>query len=96
MTLLQTAGDAPSRRAGHESVLVNKVLIVWGGDTRKDGQADVYMDDGLYMLNLSMVMMDFLHMHANRFYSYKRMDSYYHPRQFSDRPLWSYDGARQD
>jgi len=52
MTLLQTAGDAPSRRAGHESVLVNKVLIVWGGDTRKDGQSDAYMDDGLYMLNL--------------------------------------------
>ncbi|KLO20739.1 galactose oxidase [Schizopora paradoxa] len=52
VTLLQTAGDAPSRRVAHKSVLVHKVLIVWGGDTRKDTQRDGYLDGGLYMLNL--------------------------------------------
>jgi len=52
VTLLQTSGDVPSRRIGHGSVLVNKVLVVWGGDTRTDGQPDTSLDEGLYMLNL--------------------------------------------
>lgn len=56
MTLLQTAGDAPSRRVDHGSVLVNKVMVVWGGDTRKYNEADGYLDGGLYMLNLSKGM----------------------------------------
>lgn len=53
-TLLQTAGDIPSSRTGHASALVNNVLVVWGGDTRRDRKmkhSDAY-DNDLYMLNI--------------------------------------------
>ncbi|KAF8578415.1 hypothetical protein K439DRAFT_1362232 [Ramaria rubella] len=53
--LLQTVGDLPPPRVGHASALVSTVLIVWGGDTKQDGQArpDDDLDDALYLLNIS-------------------------------------------
>lgn len=52
--LLQTVGDLPPPRVGHASALVSTVLIVWGGDTKQDGQAhpDEKQDDALYLLNI--------------------------------------------
>lgn len=54
--LMQVKGDIPSPRIGHASALINGILIVWGGDTQTDGQAYAGgdLDDGLYLLNLSM------------------------------------------
>jgi hypothetical protein len=53
---MQVKGDIPSPRIGHASALINGILIVWGGDTQTDGQAYAGgdLDDGLYLLNLSM------------------------------------------
>ena len=52
--VLQTVGDLPPPRVGHASALVSTVLIVWGGDTKQDGQAhpDEKQDDALYLLNI--------------------------------------------
>lgn len=54
-TLLQTAGDIPSRRIGHASALVSNMLFVWGGHIYKNntGRKNVEgHDNGLYKLNL--------------------------------------------
>ena len=53
-TLLQTAGDIPSRRSGHASALVSNVLVLWGGNTKRNGHTEDY-DKRLYTLNLGMV-----------------------------------------
>ncbi|EJU00094.1 hypothetical protein DACRYDRAFT_101149 [Dacryopinax primogenitus] len=50
-TLVETVGDVPSPRVGHKSALVSSVLIVWGGDTKKE-QGDG-LDEMLYLLNLN-------------------------------------------
>jgi hypothetical protein len=53
-TLLQTAGDIPSSRSGQASALVNNMLVVWGGNTKRNKNvrhAEGY-DNRLYMLNL--------------------------------------------
>ncbi|KAJ7124536.1 hypothetical protein C8R44DRAFT_619859 [Mycena epipterygia] len=53
-TLLQTAGEGPSPRVGHAGALVNKVLIIWGGDTTTDAKSKPTdkQDNDLYLLNL--------------------------------------------
>lgn len=58
MTLLQTAGEVPSKRVGHASALVSSVLIVWGGDTKTESAPDALLDDGLYLLNLGALLLD--------------------------------------
>lgn len=60
-TLIQTAGEVPSPRVGHACALVSSVLIVWGGDTKTDGNAapDEPQDDGLYLLNLGACIPNF-------------------------------------
>ena len=53
-TLLQTAGDIPSRRIGHASALVGNMLFVWGGHTYKNnigGEIIEGHDNRLYKLN---------------------------------------------
>ncbi|GJJ09850.1 hypothetical protein Clacol_004074 [Clathrus columnatus] len=53
-TLIETAGDIPSPRVGHASELANNVLIVWGGATKQDGQANSVEephDNSLYLFN---------------------------------------------
>ncbi len=57
VTLLQTAGEVPSKRVGHASALVSSVLIVWGGDTKTESQPDAPLDDGLYLLNLGALLL---------------------------------------
>jgi hypothetical protein len=51
---IQTGGEVPSPRVGHKAAIVSSVLIVWGGDTKGDSQAQPTdkQDDGLYLLNL--------------------------------------------
>lgn len=58
VTLLQTAGEVPSKRVGHASALVSSVLIVWGGDTKTESAPDALLDDGLYLLNLGALLLD--------------------------------------
>jgi hypothetical protein len=56
-TLLQTAGDIPSRRFGPASALVSNILFVWGGHTNRNknaGNAESH-DNGLYKLNLGVL-----------------------------------------
>lgn len=52
-TLVETMGDLPPPRVGHASALVSTVIIVWGGDTKQDGQAnpDEPHDNALYLFN---------------------------------------------
>ncbi|KIJ46380.1 hypothetical protein M422DRAFT_66743 [Sphaerobolus stellatus SS14] len=50
-TLLETIGDTPPPRVGHSSALVSTVVIVWGGDTKGDGNIDEPHDDALYLFN---------------------------------------------
>ncbi|CAE6529077.1 unnamed protein product [Rhizoctonia solani] len=47
-----TAGNAPSPRIGHRSVLADDQLIVWGGSTKK-GQSYEMVDSRLYLLNIT-------------------------------------------
>jgi hypothetical protein len=56
--LVQTGGERPVERVGHASAIVSSVLIVWGGDTKKDGKGNPgdKLDDGLYLLNLGELM----------------------------------------
>ncbi|KAK9459920.1 uncharacterized protein V1516DRAFT_467098 [Lipomyces oligophaga] len=51
MRLAQKTNEVVSPRVGHASDLIGSVLIVFGGDTRVDGNAE--FDDNLYFLNTS-------------------------------------------
>lgn len=61
--LLQTGGEIPSPRFGHASALVNNLLIVMGGNTKTDSKSKLTdkLDDGLYVLNLSVYLILFAH-----------------------------------
>src|SRR6267154_4789988 len=53
-TLLQTSGDVPSPRYGHDAVLTSTIFLIWGGMT-KFGDQDAQnqsLDDSFYLLNL--------------------------------------------
>jgi hypothetical protein len=48
---VKTKGDAPMPRVGHAAAIADRIMIVWGGDTKvrpEDAQ-----DEGLYILDLS-------------------------------------------
>jgi hypothetical protein len=47
---VKTKGDAPMPRVGHAAAIADRIMIVWGGDTKvrpEDAQ-----DEGLYILDL--------------------------------------------
>ncbi|WVQ80675.1 hypothetical protein IAT38_002780 [Cryptococcus sp. DSM 104549] len=47
---VKTKGDAPMPRVGHASVIADRIMIVWGGDTKVN--IDDPQDEGLYILDL--------------------------------------------
>jgi hypothetical protein len=47
---VKTKGDAPIARVGHAAAIADRIMIVWGGDT-KVKQEDP-QDEGLYILDL--------------------------------------------
>ncbi|KAK4684618.1 hypothetical protein P7C73_g5552, partial [Tremellales sp. Uapishka_1] len=49
-TPVKTKGDAPIPRVGHASAIADRIMLVWGGDT-KVRQEDA-QDEGLYILDL--------------------------------------------
>lgn len=49
---VKTKGDAPVARVGHASAIMDRIMLVWGGDTKV--KQDDYQDEGLYILDLSM------------------------------------------
>ena len=53
-TLLQTSGEAPGPRFKPAAVLINSVLLIWGGVTKFDDQGEPKgpYDDSLYLLSL--------------------------------------------
>ena len=54
VTFLQTSGEVPSPRYMSAGVLVNHVLLIWGGATKLDDKsyATGPYDDSLYLLSL--------------------------------------------
>ena len=48
---VKTRGDAPMPRVGHASAMADRIMLVWGGDTKVKPE-DV-QDEGLYVLDLS-------------------------------------------
>ena len=49
--MVKVKGDAPMPRVGHAAAIADRIMIVWGGDTKvrpEDSQ-----DEGLYILDLS-------------------------------------------
>jgi hypothetical protein len=47
---VKTKGDSPMARVGHASVIADRIMLVWGGDTKVQ-QTDA-QDEGLYILDL--------------------------------------------
>lgn len=47
---VKTKGDAPPPRVGHASVIMDKIMVVWGGDTKVNVTDE--QDEGLYILDL--------------------------------------------
>ena len=50
-TLLQTSGEVPSPRGGHDVALISANLLIWGGQKGYINQVEP-LDDSLYLLNL--------------------------------------------
>lgn len=49
-TMVKTKGDAPMPRVGHASAIADRIMLVWGGDTKV--KQDDAQDEGLYILDL--------------------------------------------
>nr|ODN99924.1 hypothetical protein L204_02367 [Cryptococcus depauperatus CBS 7855] len=47
---VKTKGEAPIPRVGHASVICDKIIIIWGGDTKIN--AEDVQDEALYVLDL--------------------------------------------
>ncbi|RSH89351.1 Negative regulator of mitotic exit [Saitozyma podzolica] len=47
---VKTKGDAPMPRVGHASAIADRIMLVWGGDTKV--KQDDSQDEGLYILDL--------------------------------------------
>ncbi|WWC88764.1 uncharacterized protein L201_003677 [Kwoniella dendrophila CBS 6074] len=47
---VRTKGDSPIPRVGHASAMADRIMIVWGGDTKVE--VDDPQDEGLYILDL--------------------------------------------
>jgi hypothetical protein len=50
-TLLQTSGEVPSPRGGHDAAVTSTNLLIWGGQKGYINQVEP-LDDSLYLLNL--------------------------------------------
>lgn len=50
LQLVKTRGDAPLPRIGHVSAIADRIMLVFGGDTKIN--EDDQQDDGLYVLDL--------------------------------------------
>jgi hypothetical protein len=48
---VKTKGDAPMARVGHASAIADRIMLIWGGDTKV--KQDDSQDEGLYILDLS-------------------------------------------
>ena len=48
---VKTKGDAPPARVGHASAMADRIMLVWGGDTKVN--AEDPQDESLYILDLS-------------------------------------------
>lgn len=53
---VKTKGDAPPPRVGHASVIMDRIMVVWGGDTKIDVADE--QDEGLYILDLRKSIFD--------------------------------------
>lgn len=47
---VKTKGDSPMPRVGHASAIADRIMIVWGGDTKV--KPEDKQDEGLYILDL--------------------------------------------
>lgn len=47
---VKTKGDAPKPRVGHASAIADRILLIWGGDTKM--KPDDRQDEALYVLDL--------------------------------------------
>jgi hypothetical protein len=47
---VKTKGDAPMPRVGHAAAIADRIMIVWGGDTKV--RPEDPQDEGLYILDL--------------------------------------------
>ena len=47
---VKTKGDAPKPRVGHASAMADRIMLVWGGDTKV--KPDDPQDESLYILDL--------------------------------------------
>ena len=47
---VKTKGDSPMARVGHASAIADRIMLVWGGDTKV--RQDDAQDEGLYILDL--------------------------------------------
>lgn len=47
---VKTKGDAPRPRVGHASAMADRIMLVWGGDTKVKPEDP--QDEGLYILDL--------------------------------------------
>ncbi|THH03007.1 hypothetical protein EW145_g6609 [Phellinidium pouzarii] len=52
-TFISASGDHPSPRVGHKIVLVDNLLVVWGGDTRSNSLDFERSDNALYIFDLA-------------------------------------------
>jgi hypothetical protein len=56
---VKTKGETPLPRVSHVSVMADKIMLVWGGDTKVT--QDDSQDEGLYVLDLSEAFCFFVH-----------------------------------
>lgn len=49
-TQVKTKGDSPMPRVGHASAIADRIMLIWGGDTKV--RQDDTQDEGLYILDL--------------------------------------------
>lgn len=47
---VKTKGDSPMPRVGHASAIADRIMMVWGGDTKV--RPEDVQDTGLYILDL--------------------------------------------
>jgi hypothetical protein len=48
---VQTRGQVPSPRVGHAAAMADRIMLMWGGDTKL--RVEDKQDESLYLLDLS-------------------------------------------
>jgi hypothetical protein len=48
---VRTSGQLPAPRVGHASAMADRIMLMWGGDTKV--KPEDKQDEGLYILDLS-------------------------------------------